>query len=401
MREDDTLMSREEILACLFQKWTSCGKTEYIPLKESYGRILAADVTSGVTLPVERVSAFDGIAVRSEDFVQGCPDTSHWSEGTDYVRADTGDDFPDEYDAVIMIERVELKEDGRICLKKEDGRPWMLRPGDGTRKAGSTIRTADVIAQRGEKITAAVMSALAMGNRAVVPVYRKPRIVFIPTGSELIPVGMVPHRGDNIDSNSILVAEMGREMGADVYCYPIVRDVKQELAEALKKAMKTADIVIINGGSSKGSEDFNTTLLREMGDFIQHGVRAVPGRPMAISVIEGKAVINLPGPSMAAYFGMDWCIRRIVEHWYQQPSRLPIQISGILMEELPAGGPIEILHKIRISISDAGEYLLYPLDFRKDAATEFMMAKGQYVTGIFEKAHPKGSVLKIELKSFA
>lgn len=300
-----------------------------------------------------------------------------------------------------MIERVELKKDGSICLKKEDGKEWKVNPGDGVRKAGSMIRKGDMIVHSGEKITATAMAALAMGNISIVPVYTKPKIVFIPTGSELIPAGITPHRGENIDTNSLLTAWMGRDMGADVFCYPIVKDVKQELANALERAVKTADIVIINGGSSKGGEDFNTMLLRDMGDFIQHGVSAVPGRPMAFAVMEGKAVINLPGPNMAAYFGMDWCIRRLIEHWYHQSSQLPVQINGILMEELPAGGPVEILHKIKIVLSDTGEYLLYPLDFRKGNAAECMMAKGQYVTKIFEKAHPKGSTLRIEVKNFA
>lgn len=72
------------------------------------------NLQSTVTLPVERISAFDGIAVRSVDFNNGIPDTAGWQEGKEYVRADTGDDFPDEYDAVIMIEQVELKEDGSV-----------------------------------------------------------------------------------------------------------------------------------------------------------------------------------------------------------------------------------------------------------------------------------------------
>lgn len=393
------LMSREEVLSHFFQKWNSYGKTEYIPLELSYGRILAMDVRSAVTLPVERVSAFDGIAVRSEDFRQGNPETEKWCEGKEYVRADTGDDFPDAYDAVLMIERVELREDGGIRLKKEDGKPWKINPGDGVRKAGSMIHKDDIIARDGEKITATVMAALAMGNIAVVPVYRKPEIVFIPTGSELIPVGVTPDRGENIDTNSLLAAQMGREMGAEIICYPIVKDQKQELENALKKAVKTADIVIINGGSSKGGEDFNTQLLKEMGELIQHGVSAVPGRPMAFAVIDGKAVINLPGPNLAAYFGMDWCIRGLVEHWYHQTSQEKILIDGILMEEMPAGGPVEILHKLKVVLSDTGEYLLYPLDFRKGNTIECLKAKAQYVTRIFEECHPAGSVLRVEIKN--
>lgn len=372
---------------------------EYVPLSQSYGRVLAEDIESAVTLPVERVSAFDGIAVRSGDFENGIPETSGWKEGQDYVRADTGDDFPDEYDAVIMIEQVEIREDGSVGLKSNKEKPLQVKAGAGVKKAGSLIRKGERIAQRGDKITTMQMTALAMGNCSVVPVYVKPKVGFIPTGSELIPLGTDPQRGKNIDTNSLLVENMGKELGADMICYPIVKDVKKELAKALDEAVKTADIVIINGGSSKGEEDFNTRLLREMGEVVQHGIRAVPGRPMAFALIEGKAVINLPGPVMAAYFGMDWCIRGLIEYWYRRPAQLPVLIEGILMEELPAGGPVEILHKLKIVLSDTGEYLLYPLDFRRGSAIECLVATGQYVTGIFEEAHHKGSILRVEVRN--
>ena len=55
-------------------------------------------------------------------------------------------------------------------------------------------------------------------------------------------------------------------------------------------------------------------------------------------------------------------------------------VSEAWMEEMPAGGPVEILHKIRICLSDTGEYLLYPLDFRKGNAVECLTANAQYVT---------------------
>ena len=86
--------TREEALADFFAAW------------EAVGRVLARDVVSTNTLPVVRASSFDGIAVKSAAFADGLPDTSGWKLGVDYVRADTGDDFPDDFDAVVMIENM-------------------------------------------------------------------------------------------------------------------------------------------------------------------------------------------------------------------------------------------------------------------------------------------------------
>ena len=64
----------------------------------------------------------DGIAVKSSAFFdeesgeEKIPDTEKWVLGKDYVRADTGDDFDDAFDAVIAIEMTELLENGGVKL---------------------------------------------------------------------------------------------------------------------------------------------------------------------------------------------------------------------------------------------------------------------------------------------
>lgn len=115
-------------------------------------------------------------------------------------------------------------------------------------------------------------------------------------------------RGKNTDSNAILVRHMSKEMGAEAVCHPIVRDDSEALERALDTGLAEADIVIINGGSSKGEEDYNARLLKVRGDIICHGVAAAPGEPICIAMINQKPVVNLPGPSLATYYGLDWCI---------------------------------------------------------------------------------------------
>ncbi|WP_242831358.1 molybdopterin-binding protein [Desulfitobacterium dehalogenans] len=99
-------------------------------------------------------------------------------------------------------------------------------------------------------------------------------------------------------------------------CYPIIKDKPEELAEALDKALNVADLVLINGGSSKGAEDFNTALLEKKADLFRHGIRAIPGRPVGIAMIGGKPVINMPGPTFATFLAMDWCVSGLIHHNY-------------------------------------------------------------------------------------
>ena len=90
----DGFPSREEALADFFAAWEPARSVEYVALDDAVGRVLACDLASTNTLPVVRASSFDSIAVKSAAFANGMPDTSSWKPGVDYVRADTGDDFP-------------------------------------------------------------------------------------------------------------------------------------------------------------------------------------------------------------------------------------------------------------------------------------------------------------------
>lgn len=406
--------TRKEALERFFKVWNPETHKETVPIGEALGRVTAEDIFSNVTLPVKRTAGLDGIAVRSSDFAGGkMPDVSMWKAGKDYVFADTGDDFPDEFDAIIMVEWLSLREDGTlkaIHLPNPDdpgykghgpfapkkGGP-VIGPGSYTRPAGSIIRKGGLLMRKNERIRATDLAALAMGNVVEVPVQRKPVIAFIPTGSELVAPGSKVTRGNNIDTNSLLISHMAKEMGASVITYPILRDERENLRNMLKKALQEADIVLINGGSSKGTEDYNIRLIEEMGDVIVHNVAAVPGRPVALALVDGKAVIDLPGPTLAAYFVSDWCVRSLVARYLHQKPDEKETVTGILKGDIPKGGPVEIIHRLNVRLEDDGTYAIYPLQRDKASSADVMNSNAQYVTGLFEESHPKGSALRVEL----
>ena len=238
--------SREEALADFFAAWEPPAEaTELVSLDEAVGRVTARDLMSANTLPVVRASACDGIAVRSAAFADGRPDTSAWELGRDYVRADTGDDFPDAYDAVIMIEKAAIQPDGSVVLDDD----VQVGPGTNVRQAGDTIRAGAPLMKAGLPIRPTDLAALAMGGITLVPVRRKPRIAFIPTGSELVPAGIAPRRGQNVDTNSLMVKHMLIEYGAEPLIFPIVHDDEAALERAFAEALAVADrIGVMNKG---------------------------------------------------------------------------------------------------------------------------------------------------------
>ena len=345
-----SLPTRAQVLETLLQRWDPVSQTETIPVEAALGRVLTRDQYAQTTIPVARASAMDGVAVCAVRFGQGMPDTAGWKLGVDFCRADTGDDFDDRFDAVIPIERVQISEKGQLTILGD----MQVRPGDNIRPRGSAIRTGELVARKHRQLRPFDLACLAMGGIAQVEVYRRPRVAFIPTGSELVPLGAPVGRGQTIDSNTLLAQAMLTEMGAEPLCYPIVPDQPGALAEALEQALQAADILLLNGGSSKGAEDYNARLLEERGAALFHWVAAAPGKPLCVGLIQNKPVINLPGPPMAVLYGMDWCVRAMVHRLLHKPMPRRQTIQGILTEPIQAPKDMEILCMMEVQPTQEG-----------------------------------------------
>ncbi|WP_245570867.1 molybdopterin molybdotransferase MoeA [Anaerovorax odorimutans] len=389
----DGFASREQVLADLFSRWTPSDETELVPLDESIGRITTCELFSVNTLPVYRTSACDGIAVKSELFKNGMPDYKMWHEGVEFERADTGDDFDDRYDAVIMIEEVDLTPDGMIKFISED---IDIVSGTNTTAIGSSIVSGEFIIGANMPIRPSDLAALAMGACCMVPVRRKPRIAFIPTGTELIPPQMRPKRGQNIDTNSLLVRETLRALGAEPVIFPIIIDDNELLEKTLDAALLTADIVVLNGGTAKGGEDYNAALIERKGQLLHHYVAAAPGRPMAVSMINDKPVINLPGPTIAAFFGADWCLSAIVCRALHIPVPQKERVVCTLTQDIDSSPTMAILCRIEVKKGEDG-YVAEPRSFRSGTMPSCLTSNAMYVSPIGESKKKAGEKIEVEL----
>lgn len=385
--------TRAEALRAMLAEYRPNRRCEPVNLSEAIGRIPAQTLYSRNTLPVARASMGDGIAVSSACFRNGSPDTSRWELGREYVRADTGDDFDDRYDAVIMIENVTFDESGKLSLKNN----LEVKPGTGIRKRGSLIKEGDFLIPGGVPIRPCDLAALAVGGITEVPVYKKPVVAFIPTGSELVPAGAQPQRGQTVDANSIMAEYTLLEMGAEPLLYPIVKDNPPALMSALEAALQKADIVVMNGGSSKGEEDFTPRVFKEMGKIFFHGIAAAPGRPLCLALIGGKPVINLPGPVLAAYYGLDWCIRAFVNHYLELPPLQRPKVTAVLTEDMSAPSSMDFLCKINLKKDSNGTYLATPLPFKTMSLGVCMSSNGLFISKIGEGDYKKGTVIQVEL----
>lgn len=287
---------------------------EIVSLYDAAGRVAAEDIRAVTVLPQLPTSRMDGIGVRFADFAGGMPDTSAWQEGREYIFANTGCVVPPPYDTEILIEDVRF-EDGRLKIlaaPKEAGQ--LIDP------PGSFVGRNEILVHENEKITPPLLGLLASGGVKEVRVIAKPRIVFLPTGDELVPWQLKNYPADkNVESNSVMLHAFARQYGAQLSVHDIVQDDKKAIKEALCKAASEADLILINAGSSKGTKDFNLDLLEAEGKVLVYELGCRPGKHSSFSIFHGKPVLGIAGPPNGAELAMRFYLKSLIDEYYRQP----------------------------------------------------------------------------------
>ena len=391
------MLSKEEVIEKLFGVWNVQTGVEEIDVIDAAGRTLAQDYFAMYNQPVVRASGMDGVAVKSAAFADGMPDTSKWVLGVDYVRADTGDDFDDAYDSVIAIENVTLLPEGGIKISED----VEFKPGMNVQPCGANIKQGTQVGRAGTVLAPAHLAALVLGGYGKINVYKKPVIAFIPSGSELIPAGETLQRGQNFDSNSIMVKSMLEKMGAQVRLHPIIKDKKSEVAGALDEMIEEADVVILNAGTSKGSEDFCVMYLQEHGNMLFHGVKSVPGRPMSITIYKDKPVINMSGPAVGALNGCLWLMAPVIDRMLAHKKPMYIPTAEVtLTDELGFPPFMSVFSGLELGQDEEGNLIATPIPGRGPKARGMsapLMADAYYMSSLGEHPHQAGEKIRVIL----
>ena len=273
----------------------SPGKPETLDVRESLGRITACSVSARISSPFYHASAMDGYAVRfNETFGASEATPLKLKMGIDAVYVDTGDPLPDEFNAVIMVEDVNLEGDSLEIVAPVT--PW-----ENVRTVGEDIVATELIAPEGQKIRPVDMGAMLAGGITEIQVRKRPRVAIIPTGSEIVEPGAVLKKGDIIDFSSTVLGGLSTEWGAEFIKMPIVPDDREMIKKAVLEAVGKADIVATIAGASTGSEDYTEGIVKELGELLLHGVAIRPGKPAMLGIIKDTPVVGLPGYPVASH----------------------------------------------------------------------------------------------------
>jgi putative molybdopterin biosynthesis protein len=262
-----SLVSIESARAILQSSFDLRLREESVKLENSVDRVTAQPILARHSVPGIHVAAMDGIAVRSADTFGAAEQNPITIPVA--VRVNTGAIIPHGFDAVIMIEEV-WEGDGGYTIRKPVS-PWQhVRP------VGEDIGESEMILPSNHRIRAHEVGALAAyGITDVIVATLK--VGLIPTGSELVTVGMRPLPGQVVESNTIMAATWLNSLGAFCRRYPVTPDIPNKIREAVEYAVKENDIVIISAGSSAGTRDYTERIIAELGEVLVHGVGIKPG----------------------------------------------------------------------------------------------------------------------------
>lgn len=345
--------TRDEMMAILEQQIPFLDRMELVLLDEADGRVAAEDVAAPYALPNRAVSSCDGIAVRFADI--GCgADTSRWTEGQEYVYSNTGVAVPDGFDTVIPIEEVERKDDGTIRIST-----FPKERGEEVEPAGSQMAQGEILVCRGERLGPVSLSLLLSAGYQSVAVYARPRVLFLPTGDELVPSGGQVPAGKNVESNSLLVTGLLRRFGCRPSVSGILPDDPAILEAALLGAVKRADMVVIGAGSSKGDKDFTMDVLEKIGKVVVWELGVAPGKHCSLTMVDGVPVMGIPGPPGGAQLICQYYVRAAAELLMTGKRREVCRVSAQLTVDVP-GKWIDFMQPVRL-FWDQGELWAEPL----------------------------------------
>ena len=280
-------------------------KIETINIMDSLGRIASKNIKSSINIPSFRNSAMDGYALNIKNLEKNKYSLKEQGislagkaydkrlKNKETIRVMTGAVIPNNADAVIMKEMVDVKDDVVSF-------PNFIQKNQNIRNIGEDIKKGDTVIKKGRQINYVDLGILSSLGIAKIDVFKKPVVSFFSTGDELISINKKLKKGLIYDSNRYLLFGLLRELPVQIKDMGVVKDDEKILVKKLKESSKISDIVITTGGVSVGDADYIKSALKKVGKVNFWKIAIKPGRPLAYGKINDASCFGLPGNPVSA-----------------------------------------------------------------------------------------------------
>ena len=299
-------------------------------------------------------------------------------------------------DAVVMVEA------RRGPRQRTSDRAGRSPPAAGSRLREPTSPPGETVLRRGQLLTSRDTGVLAAIGVANVSVWRKPVVAILSTGDEIIAPGEPMRPAKVYDSNGQVLADAVRELGGEPLRLGITHDdIGLLCGSGCDTRSKSADIVLLSGGTSKGAGDVSYRVVAELDDpgIVAHGVALKPGKPICLAATGGRAVVVLPGFPTSAIFTFHEFVAPVIrllagrgcgaEHSRAGPARRQGQ-----QRDRPDGIPPGRAGRDN---ADRDSLAAYPMGQGSGSVTTFSRADGFATIGRHEEIVQAGTIIDVQL----
>ncbi|HXW68761.1 MAG TPA: molybdopterin biosynthesis protein, partial [Dissulfurispiraceae bacterium] len=311
-------------------------------------RVTAQPVFAKYSSPFYHSAAMDGYAVRYADtFTAGETTPLLLKIGSDAVCVDTGDPIPEGFNAVIMIEDLNVN-DGHIEIYQP------VTPYQNVRVTGEDIVATELIIPENHIIRPIDIGAMLASGNFEIKVRKKTRLALIPTGTEIIEPEMVKERPpvppEIIEYNSAMFQGLAMDLNAETVRFPIVKDDPEAIKKALYDASRLSDLVVINAGAGRGSEDYTLEAIRSLGEVLVNGAAIKPGKPVIIGIINSKPVFGIPGYPVSAYITFQLFVRPVIARLSAITAKAGDEIEAVISRQIASSLGIDEFIRVKVGV---------------------------------------------------
>jgi putative molybdopterin biosynthesis protein len=130
----------------------------------------------------------------------------------------------------------------------------------------------------------------------------------------------------------------------------------EKIKSAVVEGCEKGDLVVINAGSSAGSEDYTARVIAELGEVILHGINIKPGKPVILGWAKGRPLLGIPGYPVSTYITFNLFAKDLVYKWQGLDTPDPEFIKGRLSRQVASSlGQEEFL---RVKLGRVGANLI-------------------------------------------
>lgn len=290
-----------------------------VPLPDVVGEILARDVIADRNIPPFPRSAMDGFAVvwtgKETEGTYRVVGTVNpgtvWNgdaAGADCVKIMTGAMVPAPFDSVIMVEHSEVDPGGAVRFHAAAKR------GQNIAREGEDVLKGTVLLSSGTVLSAHHVATLASVGQWKVPVYERPSVAILATGSELVEPWEKASGPMIRNGNAHFLLAALKELGfRDVRYLGIIPDDRETMMAKIREGL-ALDFLLVSGGVSVGDVDIVPECLAACGvRKILHKIAVKPGKPIFAGESPGGGiVVGLPGNPVAVLVHFPMFIRPLL-----------------------------------------------------------------------------------------